>query len=207
MKTLSRILSSRTRAEVFTLLFGLNPTELHIREISRRSALSEAAVRQELRQLKGMGLVRTRRDGNRLYYSAQKEHPLYPDIHRIVLKTSGLVEVLLEALAGDGIDVAFIFGSIAAGKETGSSDVDLLVLGDLGMRDLSGRLSGVSEKVGREISPHVMTPEEYVRRREANDHFAVNVVGGPRWFIIGSEDELDEMGGKRLAQSSADQSG
>ena len=201
MNTLSLLLSSRTRAEVFTLLFGLNLDELHIREISRRSALSEASVRQELKKLKGIGLVRSRRSGNRLYYSATKEHPLYMDIHRIVLKTSGLIDVLREALAGPGIDAAFIFGSIASGMETGSSDVDLLVLGDLGMRDLSGRLSGISEKVGREINPHVMTAKEYFRRRETNDHFAVNVIGGPRWFIVGSEDELDEVGGERLAQS------
>ncbi len=201
MKILSRLLSSRTRAEVFTLLFGLNPDELHIREISRRAQLSEASVRQELRNLKSMGLVRSRRDGNRLYYSAMQEHPLYADIQRIVLKTSGLVDVLREALVGPGIDAAFIFGSIASGMETGHSDVDLMVLGDLAMRDLSGRLSGVSEKVGREINPHVMTADEYFRRRKVNDHFAVNVIGGPRWFIVGSEDELDEMGGERLAQS------
>jgi len=186
---------------VFTLLFGLNPEEFHIREISRRAALSEASVRQELRKLESMGLVRARRDGNRLYYSAVKEHPLYVDIHRMVLKTSGLVDVLRESLEGIGADVAFVFGSMASGTETGSSDVDLMVLGDLGLRDLSRHLSGVSARIGREINPHVMTIEEYSSRRNEDDHFAVRVLEGPRLFVIGSEDELAAMGGEWLAPS------
>ncbi len=201
MNVLSQVLSSRTRAEVFTLLFGLNPGELHIREISRRSALSEASVRQELRKLEKLGLVRGRRDGNRLYYSAIKQHPLYIDIHRIVLKTTGLIEVLREALEDVEVDIAFVFGSVASGTETESSDVDLMVIGDIGLRSLSRNLSGVSGRIGREINPHVMTTEEYSRRRESGDHFVVSVLEGPRLFIVGSEDEFGEMGRVRLAQS------
>jgi uncharacterized protein len=195
METLSQLLSSRTRAEVFTHLFGLDPCELHIREITRRAALSEASVRQELKKLEKMGLVRSRRDSNRLYYHALREHPLYMDIHRIVLKTTGLVEVLRNALGGIRLDAAFVFGSVAAGEESATSDVDLMILGDVGLRTVSSLLTGASEKIGREINPHLMSTEEYKRRRDSGDHFAVNVIGGPRLFIVGNIDEFESMGG------------
>ncbi len=57
MNTLELIISSRTRAGIFTILFGLGQRELHNREIARRSKHSEAAVRQELTKLAGLGLV------------------------------------------------------------------------------------------------------------------------------------------------------
>ena len=87
MNTLEQIFASRTRAGVFAILFGLAQRELHNREIARRSKHSAAAVRQELSKLLDLALVRVRRDGNRAYYSANISHPLYHEIHSMVLKT------------------------------------------------------------------------------------------------------------------------
>ncbi len=194
MNTLSELLSSRTRAEVFRLLFGLSRQELHIREVARRSGCSEATVRQELVKLGRLSLVIPRREGNRLYYSADQEHPLFPVIHNLVLKTSGLVDVLNSVLHDHSIDFAFVFGSIARGNESSSSDVDLMVIGDIGLRDLAGLLAGLPEVIGREINPHVMSKSEYRKRVENQDHFAVNVLKGPRLFVIGDKDEFETMG-------------
>jgi DNA-binding transcriptional ArsR family regulator len=87
MNALAELLSSRVKAEVFRLLFGLTACELHVRELQRRSGLSVSTVRQELRRLTGLGLVEVRKDGNRTYYRANAEHPLYADIRSLVLKT------------------------------------------------------------------------------------------------------------------------
>ena len=80
-------------------------------------------------------LLATRRDGNRLYYGANAAHPLYPELHGLVVKTAGIGAELRKALANvDGVELAFVFGSTAAGVASGSSDVDLLVLGTVGLR-------------------------------------------------------------------------
>lgn len=191
---LIQLLSSRTRAEIFTILFGLNPLELHIREIARRSQLSEASIRQELNKLAGLDLVRSRRDSNRVYYCANKENPLYKEIHWIVLKTTGLTDILREALGDTLIEIAFVFGSFAAGEESVNSDVDLMIIGDIGLRAVSILLSGVSEKIEREINPHVMTSKEYVSRRISGDHFVLNVLKGPKLFVEGDQNEFEELG-------------
>jgi len=164
-----------------------------MRELARQTGHHEASIRQELKKLSGLEQVLPRRDGNRMYYRANTAHPLYPEIHRLVLKTSGLVEVVREALREAAIDVAFIFGSIAEGRETAESDVDLMVIGDLGLRRLTALLSGVAEAVGREINPHVMTRREYRIRHGASDHFVRQVIGGEKLYVIGTEDDLGAM--------------
>jgi uncharacterized protein len=194
MGILAVILSSRVRAEIFRLLFGLDEKELHLREMERQAGLSLGTIRQELQKLVKLELLISRRDGNRLYYRANTEHPLYPEIRKLVLKTVGLVEVLKRVLDREGVKVAFVFGSLASSREKAASDVDLMVIGTVGLRALSKWLSGVSEQIGREINPHPMTVEEFRRRQEKGDHFLSKVLESPRLFIIGNENDLATMG-------------
>ena len=195
MNRLAELLSSRARAEIFRLLFSGTGEELHVREIERRSGLNDSTLRQELRKLVRLDLVQSRRDSNRVYYRAKTESPLYPEIRNLVLKTSGLSDVLKSALTDKRIRVAFVFGSIASGEEKAGSDVDLMVIGQLGLRDLSRLLSGIEEKIGREVNPHVLREEEFRKRIRAKEHFVSSVMETPKIFIIGSERELEAMGG------------
>jgi DNA-binding transcriptional ArsR family regulator len=121
MNVLAEILSSKIRAEIFRLLFGTSAEELHMREIERRSGYAIGTIQTELKKLLRLYLVKKRKDGNRLYYRANKEHPLYPDIRSVVLKTIGLVDILKNALRQDSdISIAFVFGSINE-KQTGNT--------------------------------------------------------------------------------------
>jgi DNA-binding transcriptional ArsR family regulator len=194
MSILPDILSSRARAEIFRLLFGVSAQELHMRELERRSGLALGTIQQELKKLVGMELLVVRKDGNRVYYSASKAHPLYKDIRSLVLKTSGLVEVLREALGRVGVVLAFVFGSIARGEEGARGDVDVMIVTDAGLKVVSGWLSGVSEKLGREVNPHVLEAGEFKQRRESGDHFLLRVLDSPRLFVVGDDDELARLG-------------
>ena len=194
MNLLAEILSSKIRSEIFRMLFGVNGGELHMREIERRSGLAIGTIQQELKKLLRLDLIKKRKDGNRLYYEANQEHPLYPDIRNLVLKTVGLVDFFREALkANPNIKLAFVFGSIARREEKDKSDVDLMIIGDIGMRQLTGHLSGVSGQIGREINPHILSIKEFLKRKSAKDHFLIQVLESPKIFIIGNENELTEL--------------
>jgi uncharacterized protein len=195
METLSEILSSRSRAAVFKLLFSGSERELHVREIQRRSGLNDSTLRQELKKLVRLDLVKGRRDSNRIYYRANRDHPLFPDIRNLVNKTAGMVQVLREAIENHPVNVAFVFGSIATGEEIAGSDVDFLVIGDIGFRALSELLSGCSEVIGREINPYVMTRDEYRKRVASNEHFISHVLKSPKLFVVGTDHDLKAMGG------------
>lgn len=92
------------------------------------------------------------------------------------------------------IELAFVFGSIADNTSKAHSDIDLMVVGTIGMRQLSKRLSGLEAKLGREVNPHVLTPEEFARRAGEPDHFITAMLKGPQLFVIGGEDELRRLG-------------
>jgi predicted nucleotidyltransferase len=193
MSALAELLSSRVRSEVFRILFGVNQVELHGRELARRSGFSEATLRQEMRKLRRLDLVTARREGNRLYFQANQSHPLYPEIHTLVLKTIGLADVISTALESVEIDSAFVFGSMVEGNVTAASDVDLMVVSALSLREVSNVLLGAAESIGREINLHVMTAEEYRNRMAQGDHFVLNVLGGPKLFVVGSQRDLETM--------------
>jgi len=196
MAILSEILSSNIRADIFRLLFGVTDSELHMREIERRSGYAIGTIQSELKKLLRLDLVIKRMDGNRTYYRANKNHPLFLDIQRLVLKTVGLVDILQNELkTSREILIAFVFGSIARQREMAESDVDLFVIGDLGLRKLVGLLSGLSDKIGREINPHVFTVKELKKRLAQKDHFITRVLKEPKIFILGNENELETMVG------------
>lgn len=195
MNLLAEILSSRVRAEVFRLLFGTEPAELHLRELERRSGYAVGTVQTELKKLERLDLVCRRRDGNRLYYSANRQHPLFRDIQGLVLKSAGLVDVLKAALGeSPEIEVAFVFGSVARREDKAASDIDLMVIGQVGLRKLTGMLSGVAGRLGREINPHVFSVEEFLKRKTEKEHFVTQVLGDAKLYIKGTQHDLDQLG-------------
>jgi predicted nucleotidyltransferase len=195
MGILGELLSSRIRAEIFRNLFGIAPdSALYMREIERRTGFAIGTVQTELKKLQRLDIISRVRDGNRVYYRANTAHPVYPEIRSLVLKTSGLADVIVNALGNEtGIRVAFVFGSFARQEEKAGSDVDLMVVGDIGLRKLTGLLMDVSGKIGREINPHVFSEKEFVKRNKDQDHFLKQVLEAPKIFIIGTENELTEM--------------
>jgi predicted nucleotidyltransferase len=195
MSMLAEILSSKVRAEIFRNLFGIAPdTALYMREIERRTGFAIGTVQTELKKLQRLDIISRVKDGNRVYYRANTAHPLYPNIRELVLKTNGLADVIKHVIGNEtGIRVAFVFGSFARQEEKANSDVDLMVVGNIGLRKLTGLLMDVAGKVGREINPHIFSEKEFIRRKTGQDHFLNQVLESPKIFIIGTENDLAEM--------------
>jgi DNA-binding transcriptional ArsR family regulator len=193
MNLLAQLVCSRARAEILRVLFGLRGGEVHLREIQRRTGFALGTVRPDVEKLVKVGLVTRRKDGNRVYYAANEAHPLVDDIRRLVLKTVGLTDLLAESLTDDRIRCALVFGSVAAGTAGAESDVDLLVVGDIGLRKLAELLAGVGDRLGREINPHVLSPAEFAKRVQAKEHFVSSVMRSAKIFVKGSQHELGAM--------------
>lgn len=194
MNTLSLILSSKVRAEIFRILFGIETKELHLREIERKTGFAIGTVRQETSKLLKIGLINKRKDGNRTYFSANRNHPIFNEIHNVVLKTSGLADVLRNSLDHSSIQFAFIFGSLANGTESPESDIDLFIIGTLGLRAVSKFLKEPSNKFGREINTITMTEKEFIELKMKKDHFVSQVLDSQKIMIIGTENDLEKLG-------------
>ena len=194
MNPLAEILGSKIRAEILRLLFAGPDAALHVREIERRTGFNDRAIRQELARLTRLDLLHARRDGNRLYYGAHTEHPLYPDLRNLALKTCGIVAKLSVALDVPGVQAAFVFGSFAKGEATAQSDIDVMVIGSAGLREVSHLLSGLNEAAGRAVNPYVMSAVEFRKRVAGKDHFLTNVLAEPKILLKGTVDEPDRVG-------------
>jgi DNA-binding transcriptional ArsR family regulator len=195
MNTLSDLFP-KTRAEILRLLFETGDQEIHLRDLARLAKLSPASLQKELAALSAKELVIARRDGNRLYFRANTSHPLYPELHGIVIKTAGIAAELRRALLPvAGIELALVFGSTASGTAGGRSDVDLLILGSAGLRKISPALRGISESLGREINPVCLTPAEWREKLRLHDAFASRVSNEPKLWLKGGPDALAAMGG------------
>ena len=191
---LLKILFPQVRAEVLRLLFVDAARELHLRELTRQSGLTLGTMQDELKKLSKADLVTSRRDGNRRYYRATASHPLFADLQQLVLKTAGLGDVLADALRGiKGVELAFVFGSLADGGGQSERDVNLMVIGDVGLRALAPRLRKAGARLGREINPVTLTAREFAKGRKHNA-FLGDVLAKTKLFVKGSADELKRLG-------------
>jgi len=122
-------------------------------------------------------------------------HPAFEDLKRVFLKTVALGDVLREALAplADKVKLAFIFGSLAQGRETAQSDIDLFLVGELSLRQTTKLLSSVVSELGREFNPVVYPPGEFKKKARENHHFITEVIKGPKIWLIGNEEELAKL--------------
>ena len=193
-QTLSAVLFPGYRRRVLGLLL-LHPDEaLHGREIARRTGLPSGTLTRELVRLAQVGLLRREKRGNQLLYSADRASPVFQELASILRKTSGVAEVLAGALAPakSRIRFAFIYGSMARGQERAGSDVDLVVIGDIGFGEAVKLLHASQRVLGREVNPKVYSVKEWTAKRAARDAFLRDVLGKPKIFVIGTEDELEK---------------
>lgn len=191
MNLLAQILSSQVRAEIFRLLFNDHKSSIHLRDLQRQSGLSIGTIQKEMAHLKKLDLVTSERDGNRLYYSANTDHPLFEEISGLVEKTSGIAEQIKTALSSiKGIECAFIFGSYAKGEEKSHSDIDLIVIGTVGLRTLSSVFKTVTDKTGREINPHIYSIKSWTEKLKKKDHFIKSIQAEKKIFLIGDENVI-----------------
>jgi hypothetical protein len=165
--------------------------------LAHRLGVPSSSLQRELHDLSEAGILKTHRQGRMVYYQANRDSPVFPDLRGLLLKTAGLVDVLTQALrpVATKITTAFVYGSIAAGSEESDSDIDLMVVGQVLPEDLAVPLRRAREPLGREINPTVYTPAEFDRKRAANDPFLQQVLDKPRLVVLGNKDELGNVAG------------
>jgi predicted nucleotidyltransferase len=127
-----------------------------------------------------------------VYYQANTDSPVFPDLRGLLLKTAGLADVLADVLKplADKVRLAFVYGSMASGHERSDSDIDLMVVGTVSPAELALPLRRARELLNREINPTVYTLSEFHKKRATKDNFLTQVLTKPRLAVLGNEDEL-----------------
>lgn len=193
---IEQLITSRARVKVLGQLLLHPDEEYYCAQLQRLLHLQLGSVHRELKLLEDAGVIVSRRVGRTIVYRANRECPIFPELHGMLLKTVGLGEALAQHLAeADGIKCAFIYGSAASGAETDRSDADLMVIGSVEGDRLEETLNEAEERIGRPINHSVFSEDEVRRRVAVGDTYVTGVLAGPRIMLIGDESELRELAG------------
>ena len=190
---LADALFAKAQQRVLGVLFGNPSRSFYANEIIALAESGSGAVQRELARLEGSGLVTVSRIGRQKHYQANARAPVFEELRALVLKTSGLAEVLRSALGplSKRIRAAFVYGSIAKGQDTASSDIDLMVIGEgLTYGDLFEALERASARLGRKVAPTIYAPLELAKRARRDNAFVTRVREQPKIWLIGSEIDL-----------------
>jgi len=185
----------KVKRDILAVLLTRPGEAFYQREIVRATGGGKGAVERELRTLTEAGILLREKRGNLTYYRANQDCPIYPELHGLMVKTAGVADVVREALSEiHGIRLAFIFGSMAKGTFDARSDIDLLVVADTSFADISGALRTAEDRLNREITPTVYSPQEFAEKLKAKHHFLTRVIEEPKIVLIGDEVDLERMG-------------
>lgn len=195
LEQLSCLLGSRGRALVLGHLVAREGEEVTASEVAAATDLSIPEAARQLSGLEDLGLLTSHRRGRLRLYRVVKRYPLWPELRMLAVKTLGAAGVVKEALADLDLEVAAVFGSVAGGLDTPQSDVDLLVVGDLSMADLSPALDEAERRLGREVNPALYTAAELQRELERGNPWLESVLRGKLLYLEGDEDALRSLAG------------
>ena len=190
-------LFTKTQQRVLSLLFGKPDTSFYTNEIVRWANMGRGTITRELEKLASSGLLTLTRAGNQRHYQANHDSPVYKELLGIIRKTSGIADVLKQALKpiDEKIELAFVYGSIAKGKETFGSDIDLMLIGrGLNYNEVIELIMPAEESLQREINPTLFTPEEYQTRLDDGQSFLQRVMEQPKIMIKGEIDDTGKSG-------------
>ncbi len=191
---LQALFTSRVRIELLSTFFLNDEMDFYVRELERITGEDYKNITCELRNLEGIGLLRSRKQGNLKYYGLHKEFLLYEELKSIIAKTRGAVPTLKEILLKQkDIDFAFIYGSLASGGNTAKSDIDLMVIGKIPLEDLLTLLRKPERVLARDINPSLYDFSEIKSRLKENDPFITQVLNGPKILLVGDESELRKI--------------
>jgi DNA-binding transcriptional ArsR family regulator len=157
---INSLITSQTRIRLLKKFFLNSSTRAHLRGLESEFGESSNSIRVELNRLEGAGLLKSLRDGNKKVYQANCTHPLFRDIHNIILKEAGIDRVIEKVIyrIGNLISV-YLTGDFARGKD--SPVIDLILVGsDIDSEYLARKVVQAEELVGRKVSYVVLSPEE-----------------------------------------------
>jgi predicted nucleotidyltransferase len=208
LSSVALLTRGRTTAAILALLTSTPGQRFHTREIVRRVDGTEHPVHRALTLLEQQGLVDSERVGNLRMWSMPTAHPLYRSLREVFARTVGIAEQLRTALTGRAVDLAFIFGSYARGRDDETSDIDLFLLGEADWKSMPDLESDVLARLGRELNALTYSEEDLRLAIERGSPFFATIRDQPKIWIIGDDEALERRlralgGGARRSRGAA----
>jgi predicted nucleotidyltransferase len=191
-RTLAAALFPKTRGSIFAATLMHPDRWWFLADLARHIGVPPSSLQRELDSLVQAGILLRRQEGKQVYFRPDANCPILPELQGIMTKTLGLADALRDSLRPfrKAIKAAFVYGSIARSEELSESDVDLMVIGDAKLADLSPALQKAEHRLARQVNPTVFSVEEICRKLRQGHPFLKTVLENDKLFILGSQDDL-----------------
>jgi uncharacterized protein len=191
-KTLINALFPKTRRSILAATLMHPERWWFLADLARYLGVPPSSLQREMDSLVQAGILLRRREGKQVYFRPDPNCPVLSELQGVMTKTLGLVDVLRKILTPfkKSIQVAFVYGSIARCEELSESDVDLMIIGDVTLADLSPALQKAEARLARQVNPTLFSREEFSKKLGQGHHFLKTVMGNDKLFILGNENDV-----------------
>lgn len=206
MYSFTNLFPSKSFVDILCMFVMHPQEEFYQTMIAKSTECAIVQVQRALKRLESAGLINKSKSGNRIYYRANQEHPAFEDIKRALLKTVLFGETLKKALKPKESKIAFsfIYGSTAKGTESKQSDIDLFVIGDVKLRDISTILGSLGNEIGREINISAYSQKDFEKKIKEGNNFIKEVISSPKVWLFGEQNEFEKVGKRTALRASQD---
>jgi len=188
---MDRLFGSKTRVSLLSKLAMSPNKSFHLRELSRELKIPYSMLYKEEKNLASLGIVNEEKRGKVTLVSINKNLPYFAELKNLLIKTAGLGDLLKEALTElKEIKYALIYGSFASGDESETSDVDLLVVGEVTEEKMLNLTDRIEKEVGREINYILWNNKEFKKRAKNGHHLLRDIASKPVIMLVGEENEF-----------------
>jgi DNA-binding transcriptional ArsR family regulator len=190
---IEKLFGSRLRTKLLGWLLSHFDESFFVRQMEQLIDEDSTNISRELRRLEQMGIVQSEKKANLKYYKINQKCPFYEELKGLFLKTVGAPAVIKGSLKDiEGIDTAFMYGSLVKGQEYSVSDIELFLVGDIDEDELVESLSDLGSRLGRDINYSMYKFEEFRKKRKEGNAFINTVLKEPKVVLLGDPDELRE---------------
>ena len=186
---------SKTKQKILSATLLKPDKWWYLSDLAKNFKTSPSSLQRDLIILTDADVLEKRQEGNRTYYRANKNSPIFQELQGILIKTVGICDELASALQPllQQIHTAFIYGSIARREEISISDVDIMIIGNIKLSEVVTTLKPVEKIIDREINPTVYQINDFKKGLKEKSNFLIELMGGEKVFVIGNENKLAEI--------------
>lgn len=188
---LKSLFISKVRVSILRTYLLDMKASFHIRRLVRELDEEINAVRRELMNLEEAGILKSKKDGNKLVYTVNTKCAVLPELRGLFFKQSPLgKEITKLAQSLNGVKMVILTESYIKERYENKTDVDLLFIGDMKVRDLSSAVSEIEKELGRELRFSAIKREDYEFARKKKEPFLMNILEKDKIIMFGELSDL-----------------
>lgn len=161
---LGTLITSKTRIKLL-LKFFLNANNTgYLKNLEAEFEDSSNGIRVELNKFEEAGLLQSENVGNKKIFKANQRHPLFKDIHSIILKYTGIDQIIESVVDRLGnVNSVYLVGSFARGLE--SKVIDLIIIGDINKEYIASLIEKAESIINKKIRYIIFSKEEFEKNK------------------------------------------